>query len=251
MKACFLAAGRGSRLGESDLPKPLWEIAPGITILGRQIAALRERGIDDICVVIGWKKELMRERLADAGVTFVENTHPDLAESGSAHSFQFAARSPFDPLDGKQPCLMLDADLVYERCILEPILTKNRGPSRILVSPRVKEDSEEVRVYGDNGRPRLLGKNLGPLQTRGLELLGEATGIVRFEPQDHPVVRSLVEAIRIGEEHEWIVQSLMKRDRIRAVHFPEGLLFMEADSPEDFERVRRDVYPAIVKREGA
>ena len=26
MKACFLAAGRGSRLGESDLPKPLWEI---------------------------------------------------------------------------------------------------------------------------------------------------------------------------------------------------------------------------------
>ena len=250
MKACFLAAGRGSRLGESDLPKPLWEIGPGVTILGRQIDTLRERGIDDICVVIGWKSEIMREHLADSRVTLVENTHPDLAESGSAHSFQFAARSPFDPLDGKEPCLLLDADLVYERCILEPILA-NGGPSRILVSPRVSEDSEEVRVYGDNGRPRLLGKNLGPLQTRGLELLGEATGIVRFEPQDHPLIRSLVEAISIGEEHEWIVQSLMKRDRIRAVHFPEGLLFMEADSPEDFERVRRDVYPAIIKREGA
>ena len=40
----------------------------------------------------------------------------------------------------------------------------------------------------------------------------------------------------------------MKRDRMRAVHFPEGLLFMEADSAEDFERVRTDVYPEIVKR---
>ena len=250
MKACFLAAGRGSRLGESDLPKPLWEIGPGVTILGRQIVALRERGVDDICVVVGWKKELMREHLTDQGVTFVENTHPDLAESGSAHSFQFAARSAFDPLGGKESCLLLDADLVYERCILEPLLA-NGGPSRILVSPRVSEDSEEVRVYGDNGRPRLLGKNLGPIETRGLELLGEATGIVRFEPQDHTLVRSFVEAIKIGEEHEWIVQSLMKRDRMRAVHFPEGLVFMEADSPEDFERVRCDVYPEIVKREGA
>ena len=70
MKACFLAAGRGSRLKADDLPKPLWEIGPGsqavgapaVTILERQILLLQSLGVSDIAVVIGWRKELVRER---------------------------------------------------------------------------------------------------------------------------------------------------------------------------------------------
>ena len=71
MKACFLAAGRGSRLKAADLPKPLWEIGPGsqesganpVTILERQILLLQSLGVSDIAVVIGWRRELVRERL--------------------------------------------------------------------------------------------------------------------------------------------------------------------------------------------
>ena len=102
MKAVFLAAGRGSRLGASDLPKPLWEIGPRgpddptpETILGRQIDVLKRCGVKEIAVVVGFRADLVREKLADRGVTFVENTHPDITASGSAHSFSFAARSKF------------------------------------------------------------------------------------------------------------------------------------------------------------
>ena len=98
-----------------------------------------------------------------------------------------------------------------------------------------------VGPFGPSAAAGLVEGRYGP-KGSGLVLVGDV---------DAGQVRSLVEAISIGEEHEWIIQSLMKRDRLRAVHFPEGLLFMEADSPEDFERARCDVYPAIVKREGA
>ena len=58
MKAIFIAAGRGSRLGSltEDLPKPLVDIN-GKSIIERQIELLRKKNIDDIIIVTGYKKE--------------------------------------------------------------------------------------------------------------------------------------------------------------------------------------------------
>ena len=262
MKAVFLAAGRGSRLGASDLPKPLWEIGPRgpddptpETILGRQIDVLKRCGVKEIAVVVGFRADLVREKLADRGVTFVENTHPDITASGSAHSFSFAARSKFAPLDGKQPCLLFDADLVYERAVLDTILRADE--SCLLVVPDVGADSEEVRVYGRGSVPVRIGKGIGPPLSDGLELIGEATGIVRFEAQDHALVRAQLDWLleygyaRIASEHEELAQYLMLSGALGATCCEPGLLFMEADFPEDFERVRAEVYPRILERDGA
>ncbi|MHC4342033.1 MAG: phosphocholine cytidylyltransferase family protein [Planctomycetota bacterium] len=255
VKAILLAAGRGDRLGDSELPKPLWEIGPRslsdptpVTILERQIERLQALEVDPIGVVVSWKKEMIRERLKDAGVFFIENTHPDLSQSGSAHSFRFAARSELGPLDGSEACLVLDADLVYESRVLE-IIVWGKGGTRMLVAPQTSDDSEEVRVYGVKGRPRLLGKGLDSPRTDGMELLGEATGVVRFEPGDHGRVRALLDDIKISDEHESIAQALMDEDRMEVVAFKKGLLFSEADFRADFERIRTEIYPEILLRE--
>lgn len=260
MKAVVLAAGRGSRLGPTDLPKPLWSIADGVTIVGRQIELLCELGVE-VGVVVGWRADLVRERLADLDVRFVANTHPDISASGTAHSLQFAACSDFDPLGGDEPCLLLDADLVYERAVLRSIVESSG--TALLVSPATLSDDEEVRVYADDGRPRLIGKGLRPPLTDGLHLLGEATGIVRYDPVDHAFVRAALDwhvgrgadatrpfgPVGIGTEHEVLSQFLMQRDRIEARVLADGMLFMEADFPEDFERARADVYPEILRRD--
>ncbi|MEE8105123.1 MAG: phosphocholine cytidylyltransferase family protein [Planctomycetota bacterium] len=263
MKACFLAAGRGSRLKADDLPKPLWEIGGGVSILERQIQLLQSFGVSDIAVVIGWRKEFVRERLGHTGVTFVENTHPDISESGTSHSFQFAACSEFDPLDGSAPCLLFDADLVYERAVLATVLNDETPGSRLLVSPNINEDAEEVRVYDAAGTPKLIGKGLRSPMTDGLNLTGEATGIVRFEPEDHALVRGALDWLvgrgdrraygysGIASEHEELAQYLMNLGRLGAIKFAPELLFMEADFAEDFERVRNDLYPRILQKDGS
>ena len=55
MKAIILAAGIGSRLGNSD-PKPLTKLKNGESILYRQVEYLSEYiGINNIITIVGYK----------------------------------------------------------------------------------------------------------------------------------------------------------------------------------------------------
>ncbi|BAH73474.1 NTP transferase domain-containing protein [Solidesulfovibrio magneticus] len=60
MKAIILAAGVGSRLGK-PFPKALSQLPSGETIMGRQIRILRENGLSEIIVVVGFKMALLME----------------------------------------------------------------------------------------------------------------------------------------------------------------------------------------------
>ena len=71
MKAIILAAGIGSRL-DSDLPKVLSKVINEKTILDFQIEKLSKKfGINNILVVIGYKKEHILEKFPT--LNFVSN----------------------------------------------------------------------------------------------------------------------------------------------------------------------------------
>ncbi len=65
MKAIILAAGIGSRLG-NPRPKPLTHLSSGEMIMERQVKFLQQIvSLDDIMVVIGFKKELMIDECSE------------------------------------------------------------------------------------------------------------------------------------------------------------------------------------------
>lgn len=70
--AIILAAGEGKRM-KSDLPKVLHE-AGGRALLEHVAATARECGFERLVVVIGKRADLVRERYADEGWEFVEQT---------------------------------------------------------------------------------------------------------------------------------------------------------------------------------
>ncbi|WP_078085429.1 bifunctional UDP-N-acetylglucosamine diphosphorylase/glucosamine-1-phosphate N-acetyltransferase GlmU [Microbulbifer mangrovi] len=76
----ILAAGKGTRM-RSDLPKVLHPIA-GVPMLGRVIDTAKSLGDVAITVVIGHGAELVRERFADSGVQFVEQSE----QLGTGHA---------------------------------------------------------------------------------------------------------------------------------------------------------------------
>ena len=258
----LLAAGVGSRLG-IDEPKSLQQIGPigrddpsPTTLLARQVALLQEAGVREIAVTVGYRQQAVREHLADAGVTFVENERERIASSGTADSFGFAVDSAFDALDGRKPCLLMDADLVYERRVLETALQEERAESHVLVARATGGDDEEVRVYAEADRPRLIGKGLAGALVAPLTLLGEATGIVRFEPADHALVRDALAWLRgprsprgIASEHEELSQLMMALDRMSAVVLAADCLFSEVDFERDLARVREEIYPRVLERD--
>ena len=75
MRGIILAAGKGSRLNGTagDEPKCLVK-AGGLTLVERQIRALRNAGIDDIAVVVGCQADQVR-RACGHGITYVENSN--------------------------------------------------------------------------------------------------------------------------------------------------------------------------------
>jgi bifunctional UDP-N-acetylglucosamine pyrophosphorylase/glucosamine-1-phosphate N-acetyltransferase len=69
-KAVVLAAGAGTRM-VSDIPKVLHEIC-GRTILARVVGSLKEAGISEIAVVVGFKAEDVKAAFGGEGLSFVK-----------------------------------------------------------------------------------------------------------------------------------------------------------------------------------
>lgn len=279
-QAVILAAGRGSRLAEHtrEMPKALLPIGPRTltdrtetNFLRRQCELLRAAGVHDIVIVVGTLRDMIIEDVArwDVPVKLVVNPTPDMGTSGSLHSFQFAARSPHRVLDGEKQTLLMDADIVYHRDVLQLFLDAP-AVSSLQVCARVSGDSEEVRVYGSAERPRFLGKGLSPALVCGEPCLGEATGIVKFAPEDHALVRETIDwfvgdpdapegsnkrkgygPAKAATEHEELTQRFMRYGRMRAVCFGDEVPFMECDDAREYAKVRQSFYPQVLQLEAS
>lgn len=277
-EAVILAAGQGSRLHEHTelMPKALLPIGPRsasdpqpTSFLRRQVELLHALGTEQIVIVVGALREMIEAdvRTWDVPVTLVVNPTTDIGTSGSLHSFQFALHSQHGLMNGRRQTLMMDADIVYERRALELLLG---APERttILVSARHADDQEEVLVYGREEQPRFLGKALSRDLVDGEPCLGEATGIVKFAPEDHSLARKTVDwmvgdpsspegsARRMGfgpgrraTEHEELTQRFMRYGRMHCVRFGEEVAFMECDTAEEYKRVRDSFYPRLLQLE--
>ena len=114
MKAIFIAAGRGSRLGSltEDLPKPLVDIN-GKSIIERQIELLRKKNIDDIIIVTGYKKEKFEFK----NVKYIFN--PNFLIDEQAGSLM-SARQKFSG-----DVLIMFGDILFDEHILQQVLDSN------------------------------------------------------------------------------------------------------------------------------
>ena len=65
-KAVILAAGRGTRMREltADLPKPMLQVR-GKPVLQHIVEGLRDAGLTDFLIVVGWHAEVLREFFGD------------------------------------------------------------------------------------------------------------------------------------------------------------------------------------------
>ena len=111
MKAIILAAGRGSRLHPytENAPKCLTELA-GRALIERQIATLKNAGVDDIIIATGY----LADQLELAGTRQVHN--PDWATTNMVESL-FVADTEFG-----DDLIVTYSDIVYEPCVIEALL---------------------------------------------------------------------------------------------------------------------------------
>lgn len=235
MKAIILAAGRGSRMKglTDDRPKCLVEIK-GITLLDRQLEAIKAAGITDIAIVSGYKRELLTNR------GFVEFHNPRWAETNMVSSLACAKEwlkagpcivsysDIFYASSAVSALMKSDSDIAitFDPCWLE--LWKNR-----FVDPL--DDAETFRLDKDGCLAEIGNK---PKTVD--EIQGQYMGLLRFSPKGWGEVERICAGLS-QEERDRIhmtgaIQRVIEYGQIQIEALPYLGVWGEIDSGDDLRK---------------
>ena len=234
MHALILAAGCGSRLG-TQAPKCLSRIG-GHTLLGRQLHALQQVGVEAVSIVVGYKYEQV-EREAFGWARFVRNRR--YAETNSMYSFHLARAEVAGDV------LVLNSDVLFPVEVLTRLLATSG--SAVAVDSSSGCDDEHMKVRLESGRLVSMSKSLAPHLTAG-----ENLGVLLLRD---PVAQATFDAaerlIVSGQEREWLgaaMSAVAAQHEIVGVDVA-GLPWVEIDFPADLALARHTIWPMIEKME--
>jgi choline kinase len=243
MRGIILAAGKGARLNgdAADTPKCLVRIG-GRTLIERQIASLRDAGIDDIVIVVGAQAERVR-RTCGYDFTYVENVR--YAQTNSMYSLWMARALLYEGV------VVLNCDVLFHPALLGDLLTA-RHEDALLLAYRGAADppfgDEEMKVKVRAGRVVEMSKDLPPAEADG-----ENLGIVKFGAHGASLlVEALDRLIAAGGLRDWAPRAFSEFARVRPLYAigTRGLPWIEIDFPEDYRRAVREVLPEIERAPG-
>ena len=230
MKAVILAAGQARRLYPltQDIPKTLLRVN-GVTILERQVTALRAAGIRDITVVVGHHEEKVREALGRA-VSYISN--PYFAATADIVSL-WCARKRFDG-----PFVYMHGDVVFAPAVLQRLLDDEPAAVRLAVEAKeCDQEDEKVRIV--DGRVVEISKTMPPASADG-----EFIGLARVSAAAAPGLRQALEALIDEGELETQCVSAVQRliDLGTHVHVTavDGMPWCEVDFPADLDHANRN-----------
>ena len=238
--AIILAAGQGRRLGRLTRlrPKCLLRVGPR-SLLDHQWAALAANGIDEVVVVAGYASEVVRARLKARATLIVNERH---AETNSLYSLWLARDT------ARQGFVLLNADVLFDPEILRRVLASPH-PEALAVERRRAFQAEEMKVELAGERIRALSKTLAASRAHA-----ENVGVLKFSAAGARVLFAAMERLMAdsGEKQfcPYAFNAIAPRHPLYAVPI-EGLPWIEIDFADDFERARRDVWPAIEARQQA
>ena len=237
MKAIILAAGRGTRMSPytHDKPKCLLDIG-GISILEHQINSIRDCGINEIVIVVGFRFERVEDFLRSYdGLGMRINTlyNPFYQSTNSLVSL-WIARSELD-----EDIVVMNGDDVYEIGVLDKVLSISNGKICLPTKKRSRYEREDMKVVVDDGRITKISKEIPNGETSA-----ESVGIRVFRDMGVELLkRSVEEEMRIpGAEGKWYISSIhrliSKGYKIEPLDIGK-LYWMDVDCPLDLFRARK------------
>lgn len=166
MRGVILAAGEGSRLrAYSDRPKPLIPLL-GLSLIERNILALKECGINEILIITGCYDAEIRDYLGSGrrlgvSIEYLHNPQWKLGNGVSAHTFQQAYRE-------NEKYILLMADHVFAVDLLRAFIkeAEKLEQDRLLLAAdnrldQVYDVAECTKIMAEGGpQAKRLGKGL-------------------------------------------------------------------------------------------
>lgn len=225
ISAVILAAGFGMRL-KNNIPKALTKIYRNKTILAYQVNAISKYiSIDNILVVVGYKKELIMEQ------------HPELIYIyNEAYNRTNTGKSLLKALvkikNGS--ILWVNGDVIFDEEIIPKIINKTiRSKKSCILVDNKKCGKEEVKYNVD-----ALG-NISSISKEIKDAKGEALGINLCIEDDLPLLIHHLMHIDDHDYFEKAIENMISKNCTSFIPVNTGNLFcQEIDFLSDLKSVR-------------
>lgn len=226
----YLAAGRGSRLGEltAEIPKAFIPVGDR-PLVERSLEYLRAAGFDRVVVVTGHAAEAFDS-------LDVEQVFNDRWSTENNITSLWQVREIV-----KEGCVIVNCDLLFEPELAQR-LADTEGTA-ILVDDALAVDEESMKATEVDGRLDRLHKSL-PLDTS----VGEYIGLTRVDPSEGPLLATILEEfIAEGNVQVYYEDALEALGRERPVRLERigGTKWVEIDDHDDLARARDVIAPQI------
>jgi choline kinase len=252
MRAIILAAGRGSRLQQSEgqqLPKCLLQFG-GMSLLERHLRMLRNAGVEEIVLALGFRHELVERELDRLDwrprPEIVLNPRYELGSVLTVHCVADAMTRGGD-------VLLMDADVLYDQRMVSALVTGAEPVNRLLIDRDFEAGDEPVKLCVRDGVPVELRKQLAA--DLEYDTIGESVGFFRFSAAAArrlaALVADYVDSGRSHMPHEEAVRDLLReRGEVFEVSDVTGAPWIEIDFPNDVARAAGEVLPQLQSSSG-
>lgn len=172
MKAIIIAAGKGTRLYPltKNTPKSLVEIGDGLTLLESQLYSLKEAGIKDIVLIIGYLGSQIEAKIeeykSDFNFSIVYN--PFYETSNNLVSVWLAKQHMTDEF------ITINGDDIFNPSVITELL-KSKANITMVIDRKDNYDDDDMKVVTNGNLIQAVSKDI-PLS----EANAESVGIIKF-----------------------------------------------------------------------
>lgn len=230
-----------------DLPKCLLPVDEDRPVLEVQLQALRDAGITQASIMVGFQAEKVESFLASEPVPGirVETLFNPFFDSTENLVTAWLARSEME-----REFLLLNGDTLFEPGVLGRLLAAPAAPITLVVNEKSRYDADDMKVALDvRGRIRAISKTLSDERVSG-----ESIGLMRFSGDGVGAFQSgLDRAVRTQRGvHAYYLSVISELSLEIAVEsaLMTGLWWGELDSPEDLLKIRTELAEIRPRMEG-
>jgi len=245
MKVVMLAAGVGSRLGQTNAetaPKVLLRF-DGKTLLERHIDIFRRQGISELVLGVGFHHDEIQLEIEMLGAQdFARTVLNKDYEEGNIVTLSILR----DEICCGEPVLLMDADVLYDESLLE-CLIKSRHPNCLLIDRAFVPGDEPVKICVRDGEIIEFRKWL----SAEFDFCGESVGFFKLsaEVAKKVVVQAehYLRQSRRQESYEEAIRDVLLTSPRNTFAFEEitYMPWIEIDFAADIERANTVVLPLI------
>jgi choline kinase len=224
MQGLILAAGKGTRMGNVEVPKCLLKIN-GVPIIKHQINSFKKNGINDIVVVTGYKSEMIHDLLNDQ-VQYVHNSK--FSEMNNIYSVWLAIQKLQDDF------ICVYGDLMFDEEILKKCL-EIKSEIGLMVETNTRDETMKVKIENEKivAVNKKINYKIADGNFIGMAKFSKNILKILFNEIDYLITENIDGYYTLG------IENLIKKNVEVGYQVTNGLSWMDIDEEREFEESQK------------